>query len=53
MNLVEGLLKADENKAKEYDKGTYMSHRLAKILEKDKPVEIQIQEVDVKVIKNN
>lgn len=52
MNLVEGLLKADESKAKEYDTGTYMSERLGKILEKNSPIEIKIREVDVKTIKN-
>ena len=52
MNLVEGLLKADESKAKEYDTGIYKSERLGKILGKNSPVEIKIREVDVKTIKN-
>lgn len=52
MNLVEGLLKADANKAKEYATGTYKSERLGRILEKDAPVEMKIREVDIKTLKN-
>ena len=52
MNLVEGLLKADKAKAEEYEKGTFKSKRLAKILGKDEPVEITIREVDLKTMKN-
>lgn len=52
MNLVEGLLKADQAKASEYATGTYKSKRLAKILGQDKPVEVKIREVDLDTIKN-
>lgn len=52
MNLVEGLLKADQSKASEYATGTYKSKRLAKILGQDKPVEVKIREVDLDTIKN-
>ncbi|MBQ9607648.1 MAG: hypothetical protein IJV16_10825 [Lachnospiraceae bacterium] len=52
MNLVEGLLKADQAKAQEYERGTYKSKRLAKILGKKEPVEITIREIDLKTIRN-
>ena len=52
MNLVEGLLQADQAKAKEYATGTFKSKRLAKVLEKKDPVEITIREVDLEIIKN-
>lgn len=52
MNLVEGLLKADEKKAKEYATGTFKSERLARILGQDEPVEIEIKEIDMRTIKN-
>lgn len=52
MNLVEGLLKADQAKAKEYATGTFKSKRLAKVLGQDEPVEITIREIDLKTIKN-
>lgn len=52
MNLVEGLLQADQAKAKEYATSTFKSKRLAKVLEKKDPVEIKIREVDLEIIKN-
>lgn len=52
MNLVEGLLKADQAKAKEYATGTFKSKRLAKVLGQDEPVEITIREIDLGTIKN-
>jgi len=52
MNLVEGLLKADQAKAKEYATGTFMSKRLAKVLGQNEPVEMTIREVDLGTIKN-
>ncbi len=52
MNLVEGLLKADQAKAKEYATGTFKSKRLAKVMEQNEPVEITIREVDLETIKN-
>jgi hypothetical protein len=52
MNLYEQLLKADQEKAREYATGTYRSKRLAKVLGKDEPVEIKIREVDIETIKN-
>lgn len=52
MNLVEGLLKADQAKAKEYATGTFKSKRLAKVMEQSEPVEITIREVDLETIKN-
>ncbi len=52
MNLVEGLLKADQAKAKEYATGTFKSKRLAKVLGQDEPVEIGIREIDLDTIKN-
>lgn len=51
-NLVEGLLKADQAKAREYERGTFKSKRLAKVMGQKEPVEIEIREVDLDVIKN-
>ena len=52
MNLYEQLLKADQEKAREYATGTYKSKRLARVLGQDKPVEMKIREVDIETIKN-
>jgi putative ribosome biogenesis GTPase RsgA len=52
MNLVEGLLNADQSKAKEYATGTFKSKRLATILGQTEPVEVEIKEVDMRTIKN-
>lgn len=43
--LVDQLLKADVKKASELKVGTFPSKRLAKILGKEEPVEIQIKEI--------
>jgi putative ribosome biogenesis GTPase RsgA len=52
MNLVEGLLKADAAKAKEYAKGTFKSRRLATVMGENKPVDVEIREIDMETIKN-
>lgn len=52
MNLVEGLLKADQEKAKEYATRKFLSKRLAVVLGQDEPVEITIREVEIETIKN-
>ena len=52
MNLYESLMKADQEKAREFATGTYYSKRLAKVLGQDKPVEMKIREVDIETIKN-
>ena len=45
MTLVEELLKADIKKVDELKTGTFKSERLAEILGKSEPVEVQIREI--------
>ncbi len=48
MNLVEELLKADEKKADELEKGIFNSKKLAKLLGKEKTVEVEISEISAR-----
>lgn len=45
MSLVDELMKADARKADERETGVFKSRQLAKILGKDEPVDVQIQEI--------
>lgn len=45
MSLVDELMKADARKADERETGVFKSHQLAKILGKNEPVDVQIQEI--------
>lgn len=45
MNLVDQLMKADVKNASEYETGVFQSHKLAKILGSNDPIEIKIREI--------
>lgn len=45
MSLVDELMKADARRADERETGVFKSRQLAKILGKDEPVDVQIQEI--------
>lgn len=50
MNLVEKLMQADITKCAEKEKDTIQSRRLAKILGQSEPVEVEVTEVDQRLL---